>query len=56
MTTLKVTQVRSSIGCKPKQRGCTRDLRTYCGCDGKIFKGSGSCPRQRHQPLAACGG
>jgi large subunit ribosomal protein L30 len=26
MTTLKVTQVRSSIGCKPKQRGTLRAL------------------------------
>ena len=25
-TTLKVTQVRSSIGCKPKQRGTLRAL------------------------------
>ena len=26
MATLKVTQVRSSIGCKPKQRGTLRAL------------------------------
>ncbi len=29
--------------CQPV-RPCTRDLRTYCGCDGRTFEGSGSCP------------
>jgi hypothetical protein len=40
--------------CAPAQRGCTRDLRSYCGCDGKTFKGSGSCPRQRYEAKGAC--
>ncbi len=40
--------------CAPAQRGCTKDLRTYCGCDGKTFKASGSCPRQRFAAKNAC--
>src|SRR6188768_3027315 len=24
--------------CMPRARGCTRDLRSYCGCDGKTFQ------------------
>src|SRR5688572_11076476 len=33
--------------CAPKTRGCTRDRRQYCGCDGVTFFSSGSCPGQR---------
>jgi hypothetical protein len=42
--------------CVPKDRMCTRDARQYCGCDGKTFVGSGSCPGQRFQAAAACEG
>lgn len=42
--------------CMPRARGCTRDLRTYCGCDGKTFQASGSCPGRRFSARAACGG
>jgi hypothetical protein len=40
--------------CAPAQRGCTKDLRSYCGCDGKTFKTSGSCPKQRYASKNAC--
>lgn len=40
--------------CADPQRACTEDLRTYCGCDGKIYQGSSSCPGNRFQPLEAC--
>ncbi|MGE0395456.1 MAG: hypothetical protein AB7T06_01925 [Kofleriaceae bacterium] len=40
--------------CAPAQRGCTKDLRAYCGCDGKTFKTSGSCPKQRYASKGAC--
>lgn len=42
--------------CMPRSRGCTRDLRTYCGCDGKTFQSSGSCPGQRYSVRDKCGG
>ena len=41
--------------CAPAARGCTRDARQYCGCDGKTFTASGSCPGQRFSARAACG-
>jgi hypothetical protein len=40
--------------CVPQARPCTRDLRTYCGCDGVTFKGSGSCPGRRYAHPGAC--
>lgn len=40
--------------CAPKSRGCTRDLRPYCGCDGQTFRTSGSCPGKRFSARAAC--
>jgi len=40
--------------CMPSQRGCTRDLRAYCGCDNKTFRGSGTCPGKRYSLKAAC--
>ncbi|MBP8811985.1 MAG: hypothetical protein KBG48_31465 [Kofleriaceae bacterium] len=40
--------------CAPAQRGCTRDLRAYCGCDGQTFRASGSCPGQRFAAAEAC--
>jgi hypothetical protein len=40
--------------CMSRNRRCTRDLRTYCGCDGKTFRGSGSCPGRRFESRGAC--
>lgn len=40
--------------CAPAARACTKDLRTYCGCDGQTFRGSGSCPGKRFSARAAC--
>lgn len=42
--------------CAPRQRACTKDLREYCGCDGKTFQSSGSCPGSRYQSPGACPG
>jgi hypothetical protein len=42
--------------CMPRARGCTRDLRTYCGCDGKTFQSSGSCPGRRYSAKEKCEG
>jgi len=41
--------------CASKVAPCTRDLVTYCGCDGRTFQASGSCPRQRYAHRGACG-
>jgi hypothetical protein len=40
--------------CMARNRSCTRDLRTYCGCDGQTFRGSGSCPGRRFSARSAC--
>ena len=40
--------------CAPAKRGCTKDLRSYCGCDGKTFRGSGSCPGRRYSTRGEC--
>ena len=40
--------------CAAKDRMCTRDLQTYCGCDGVEFQSSGSCPGQRYSVRGAC--
>jgi hypothetical protein len=40
--------------CAPKSRKCTRDMATYCGCDGTEFKTSGSCPGRRFKNRGAC--
>lgn len=40
--------------CVSKQRACTRDLRSYCGCDGQTFQASGSCPNRRYASRGAC--
>ncbi|EDM81274.1 hypothetical protein PPSIR1_40360 [Plesiocystis pacifica SIR-1] len=38
----------------PAGRMCTRDLVAYCGCDGKEFKTSGSCPGDRFEYRGPC--
>ena len=44
-----------SLGkCAPQMRRCTRDMAVFCGCDGKTFQGSGSCPGQRFAAKGAC--
>lgn len=40
--------------CFSKDRMCTRDLQTYCGCDGVEFQSSGSCPGKRFSARGAC--
>jgi hypothetical protein len=40
--------------CAPAKRRCTKDRRSYCGCDGKTFFGSGSCPGARYSAEGAC--
>ncbi|MBT8493973.1 MAG: hypothetical protein KJO07_13045, partial [Deltaproteobacteria bacterium] len=40
--------------CAQKQRRCTRDLVTYCGCDGQNFRASSRCPGQRYSKRGAC--
>ncbi len=42
--------------CQPAQRSCTRDIKMYCGCDGKSFRGSSSCPGGRYSAKGACEG
>lgn len=33
---------------------CTRDLVTYCGCDGQTIQGSGSCPPAPYSHRGEC--
>lgn len=40
--------------CAAVQRRCTRDARAYCGCDGKTFRGSGTCPGHRYLAKGTC--
>ena len=40
--------------CVAADRMCTRDLVSYCGCDGKTFSGSGSCPGRPYRAKGAC--
>jgi hypothetical protein len=40
--------------CAPELRACTFDLRPYCGCDGKTFQSSGSCPGARYLHTGPC--
>jgi len=40
--------------CAPARRACTKDRRPYCGCDGKTFYSSGSCPGRRFTAPGEC--
>lgn len=40
--------------CAPAARGCTRDRRPFCGCDGTVFQSSSSCPGQRFAKRGPC--
>ena len=42
--------------CVQEPRACTFDLRPYCGCDGKTFQASGSCPGARFEHKGPCDG
>ncbi len=42
--------------CAPAQRMCTKDLRAYCGCDGKTFMSSGTCPGRPYARRGDCAG
>ena len=35
--------------------GCTKDLVPYCGCDGKVFEASGTCPGLAFSKKGGCG-
>jgi hypothetical protein len=41
--------------CAARERGCTRDLRPFCGCDGETFRASSSCPGRRYAHPGPCG-
>ena len=38
----------------PTGRMCTADVKQYCGCNGKTFTASGSCPGRRYAGAGAC--
>ncbi len=40
--------------CVARDRMCTRDLASYCGCDGRTFQNSGSCPGARFAYRGPC--
>ncbi|MBI4700160.1 MAG: hypothetical protein HY744_03160 [Deltaproteobacteria bacterium] len=40
--------------CAPPPQLCTRDLRAYCGCDGRTFHASGSCPGRPYARRGPC--
>jgi len=40
--------------CAPAQRSCTRDLRIFCGCDGKDFQSSSTCPGRVFRHPGSC--
>ncbi len=42
--------------CMPSERMCLRDLRPYCGCDGKTFMRGSNCPGQRYAARGPCDG
>jgi hypothetical protein len=37
-------------------RPCTADVAPFCGCDGRTFYGSSSCPGQVYRSRGGCGG
>lgn len=40
--------------CAQSDRRCTTDLVAYCGCDGKTFRGSSTCPGRRYERRNTC--
>ncbi|MFT3700295.1 MAG: hypothetical protein QM831_44535 [Kofleriaceae bacterium] len=40
--------------CARTKRICTRDRRPYCGCDGKTFFSSSTCPGARYSAKGQC--
>jgi hypothetical protein len=40
--------------CVDRARACTMDVALYCGCDGKTFTSSGSCPGRRFSTPGGC--
>ena len=40
--------------CVSNRRACTRDLVSYCGCDGVTFRASGTCPGRRYASRGPC--
>ncbi len=40
--------------CVDASRICTRDLVSFCGCDGTTFSGSGSCPGRPYKTKGPC--
>lgn len=40
--------------CAPPRRKCTRDLASFCGCDGTTFQNSGSCPGRPFKKRGPC--
>jgi len=42
--------------CMPSERMCLRDLRPFCGCDGKTFMRGSNCPGQRFEARGPCDG
>jgi hypothetical protein len=40
--------------CADENKACTTDARPYCGCDGKTFVNSGSCPGARFAHPGEC--
>lgn len=40
--------------CVAANRMCTRDLVQFCGCDGKTFSSSGSCPSRPYKKKGSC--
>ncbi len=39
--------------CQPAHP-CTRDLVPFCGCDGRVFRSSSSCPGRPHRSRGVC--
>ena len=41
--------------CAPAIQLCTRDLVSYCGCDGVTFRSPSNCPGRRFTSIGTCG-